>query len=340
MVLPVGILREWYDSPIGMDYDRLLVTALSEGRQCLAGALILNHQGRVFVQRRSLSRKLLPGCWDIVGGHVEKGESILGALSREVTEETGWQLVGRPQLCRVTDWQLETRRYREFDFIVDVSGDLDKPRLEASKHVEFRWIGPEELVILDENRGADEGMIRRLVELAFRSATPNQLTFPHATIFIPLDQVEQERSQWDPAMADQIPAHVSVVYPVEIASLDRLVERLSDKVGAISPFRLLLGKPLVFDIPSNGVFIRVEDVEGGWLALRQSILGSNAMQVEPHLTIVHPRTSNRGEAAWKVLRGRSFNAEVQVKSVCVTAFNGRDWPTVATFPLGERRKLR
>jgi 8-oxo-dGTP diphosphatase len=325
----------WYDSTIQMDYERLLLSALNEGRQCLAGALILNHQGRVFLQRRAPHRRLLPGCWDIVGGHVEAGESILEALSREITEETGWQLVGRPQLCRVTDWELEECRYREFDFVVDVSGDKNNPRLEASKHVEFRWLGPEDVAVLDENPRADEGMIRELVELAFRSATPKQLTFPHATIFIPLDEVEQERSQWDPAMAEQISAHVTVVYPVEVGSLNELIERLTDKVRSVSPFRLVLDKPNVFNTPSNGVFLTVEDIEGGWLALRQSVLGANAMQIQPHLTLVHPRTSNRGEAAWNVLQGRSFYAEVHVKSVAINAFNGRNWPTVANFPLGK-----
>ncbi|WP_324612833.1 NUDIX domain-containing protein [Streptomyces specialis] len=30
-----------------------------------------------------------PDCWDLVGGHVEPGESPLGCLVREVAEETG-----------------------------------------------------------------------------------------------------------------------------------------------------------------------------------------------------------------------------------------------------------
>ena len=33
------------------------------------GALIRDARGRVFVQHRSVTRKLLPGTWDIVGGH-------------------------------------------------------------------------------------------------------------------------------------------------------------------------------------------------------------------------------------------------------------------------------
>jgi 8-oxo-dGTP diphosphatase len=57
-----------------------------------AGALIVDDAGRIFVQRRALDRRLFPGAWDIVGGHVEPGESVDEALRREVTEETGWQI--------------------------------------------------------------------------------------------------------------------------------------------------------------------------------------------------------------------------------------------------------
>lgn len=56
------------------------------------GALIRNDRGRVFVQRRSLTRRVAPGIWAIVGGHLETGESLEEALAREIKEETGWHL--------------------------------------------------------------------------------------------------------------------------------------------------------------------------------------------------------------------------------------------------------
>jgi len=66
------------------DYRFLQAGAEIEGRQCVVGSLILNDAGRAFVHRRGWDRQLLPGCWDIVGGHVERGESLLGALTREL----------------------------------------------------------------------------------------------------------------------------------------------------------------------------------------------------------------------------------------------------------------
>jgi 8-oxo-dGTP pyrophosphatase MutT (NUDIX family) len=52
----------------------------SDGRTHVAGAIIADPAGRVFAQRRSPTRKVFPHCWDIVGGHVEPGETMLEGL--------------------------------------------------------------------------------------------------------------------------------------------------------------------------------------------------------------------------------------------------------------------
>ena len=59
-----------------------MAQAAADRRTCVVGALILNRDGHVFVHRRSWQRRLFPGCWDIVGGHVEPGEDLLAALER------------------------------------------------------------------------------------------------------------------------------------------------------------------------------------------------------------------------------------------------------------------
>ena len=144
--------------------------AVADGRICAVGALIRDARGRVFVHRRGPDRAFLPNCWDIVGGHVDEGEDLLTALGREIGEETGWQLGGSPELLHVEDWEWQGvdryERVREFDFYVEVDGDLAAPRLEVPQHVESRWIGSDDVAVLDENRGEDGGFIRRIVEKA------------------------------------------------------------------------------------------------------------------------------------------------------------------------------
>jgi isopentenyldiphosphate isomerase len=51
---------------------------------------LFNNRGELFLQKRALTKDLLPGCWDSsVGGHVSPGEKIEDALKRETLEELG-----------------------------------------------------------------------------------------------------------------------------------------------------------------------------------------------------------------------------------------------------------
>lgn len=133
-----------------------------------AGALIVDDDGRFFFQRRSPDRRLFPNMWDIVGGHVEPGETLEEALHREVLEETGWSV--SHVLATVGEYP-----YRgddgldrvETDYLVRVDGDLLRPRLEAGKHTEFRWLAEHEIGVLDEDREVTHGLIRKIAEDAF-----------------------------------------------------------------------------------------------------------------------------------------------------------------------------
>lgn len=158
------------------DLSALQAAATAETLRIAVGALIRDGEGRVFVHRRGPYRRFLPNCWDLVGGHVEPGEDLLSALRREVTEETGWTVRGTPVLVHVEDWSAPgvdgPEAHREFDFLVDVDGDLERPAIERPKHTEHRWIGPGETEVLDENRGEDGGFIRRIVERALRAEWP------------------------------------------------------------------------------------------------------------------------------------------------------------------------
>jgi len=153
-----------------MDLKNLQTQAEAEGFSCVVGALIVNNQGHVFVQKRSPDRHLFPGCWDIAGGHVEPGETLFEALAREIEEETGWQLVEIKRVVDIIDWEEEidgqTRKNREFDFLVAVRGDLDQPQIEQEKFTEFRWVGKADLEILQENRLPDDDLIFNLARKA------------------------------------------------------------------------------------------------------------------------------------------------------------------------------
>lgn len=150
------------------DQNTLLsLQAQAEGRQCVVGALIKNAQGRLLVQKRVPTRKLYPDCWDIISGHVEVGESLTTALACEIHEETGWKLARIVTLLDVYDWQAEQGAcMREFDFLVEIEGDLEHPQLERSKHTAFRWVDRAGLDLLKEQRLAGDDLLCQMVKRA------------------------------------------------------------------------------------------------------------------------------------------------------------------------------
>ncbi|MBO7936675.1 NUDIX domain-containing protein [Streptomyces sp. S9] len=132
------------------------------------GAVNLNGERHAFAQKRSGGRRLFPGTWDIVGGHVEEGETLLEALAREVEEETGWRLTHVRRFLGTTTWTGDDGGglRHEADYLVEVDGDLDHPELEWSKHSAYDWFGPDTLPRLKENCEPGQFMIHDLIARA------------------------------------------------------------------------------------------------------------------------------------------------------------------------------
>ncbi len=147
--------------------DSFAATAAADARRLVVGALITDGAGRIYVQRRSLNRDLFPGCWDLVGGHAEAGETVEAALAREVLEETGWRLIELGPVVELIDWQAGGVARREIDLLVRVAGNLDRPRLEVSKHTEGRWLKSSDTALLLASRDPDDRWVFEVVQRAF-----------------------------------------------------------------------------------------------------------------------------------------------------------------------------
>lgn len=159
------------------EIDRLYAEGLAQGRAGVVGCLVVRPDGRVFSQKRALTRKSFPGCWDLIGGHIEPGETPRQALERELQEETGWTLGSVLHLQAVVDWQSKEPSgpvlKREFVVAVTAHGDLDHPSLETTKVTEGRWFGPNDLPLLNEGRRGSDDYVFRMVQSFFHSQDPN-----------------------------------------------------------------------------------------------------------------------------------------------------------------------
>lgn len=130
--------------------------------------MIRDSRNRVFLHRRSPHRRVLPGAWDVVGGHVEAGETAEQALGREIAEETGWRLLRIEAAIADWRWQHDGVARRERDYLVEVDGDLSSPLLEDGKHDAYAWMGPQDLDVLAEGRADDDRGLSNVVAKATR----------------------------------------------------------------------------------------------------------------------------------------------------------------------------
>jgi len=84
---------------------------------------IINRSCELYLQKRAMTKDLLPGYWDTaVGGHVSYGESILEALFREAGEELGFYDFNPVSL---TSYVFESQVERELVNVFAAVGNFD-----------------------------------------------------------------------------------------------------------------------------------------------------------------------------------------------------------------------
>ena len=111
-----------------------------------ASAILLDEDGRVLLARRSGDPRA--GLWDLLGGFVEEGEDALGALRREIREETALEIEPLEFLGGYPDRYGEDGIYTlNLYWTTRISGgelELDEELAEVA------WFAPEDLPSAEE----------------------------------------------------------------------------------------------------------------------------------------------------------------------------------------------
>lgn len=125
-----------------------------------AKGLIL-FKGRYLLVLRSNKENIDPSMWDIPGGGIEKGETALEAVTREVKEETGID-ISSSKISPIKNWTLEKngRKFSGVDFLC-ILENYQEIKL-SPEHISANWLSEKEIM----ERKEVPGWLKESVELA------------------------------------------------------------------------------------------------------------------------------------------------------------------------------
>jgi len=100
---------------------------------------LLLRKGEVLMARRCAGRRLYPDTWSFPGGHVEEGETLEQALTRELLEEVGITPKS-PRLMMALDEHPKEGGYRARFHLFSVEDWDGTPANLGGEHSELRWV--------------------------------------------------------------------------------------------------------------------------------------------------------------------------------------------------------
>lgn len=136
-----------------VDFDGNVVGCATR-KECHSGSMklhpvvhlhVVDREGNILLQRRSLNKDIQPGRWDTaVGGHVDYGESVLDALVRESREELGINLVDPTPLLRY-DFRSDREHELVNVFYIRVNRNTFTTNIDPVEIDEIRFWTPAEI---------------------------------------------------------------------------------------------------------------------------------------------------------------------------------------------------
>ena len=134
--------------------------------------IFLNSQKQILLFLRDNKKDIpYPNRWDILGGHIEEGESPQACIMREMREEIGIAL-NRPSLFNVYD--MDDR----IEYTFSQSADFDVREIKLREGQRLRWFSEEEIRSLSDEEIAFN--FRRVILDFFETITKPPQDLPSA----------------------------------------------------------------------------------------------------------------------------------------------------------------
>ncbi len=150
------------------------------GQQVITACAFIHHDfngvRKVFLPKRALTKKFLPGVYELPGGHIDFGEDIVSGLKREIQEEFAMNIVvGDPFFVFTYVNKIKRSHSIEVVYFATFVEPIDQITLDPECHSEFGWFSESELHTVAHNLDNNEDPEIRAIIKGFRLLKQEQL---------------------------------------------------------------------------------------------------------------------------------------------------------------------
>lgn len=152
-------------------------------QQVLTACAFIHHDfggvTKVFLPRRALSKKFFPGVWEMPGGHIDFGETMVKGLKREIKEELGMDIpVGDPFFVFTYLNDVKGSHSIEVIYFAEFINPIKEIKINPEDHAEFGWFSLAQIdKIMSEGRQPEDDMEGKAIKKGFALLDGQGLNF-------------------------------------------------------------------------------------------------------------------------------------------------------------------
>ena len=120
---------------------------------------LLERGGKVFIAKRAATKLTWPNRYELIGGHVDPGETLEAALIREIDEEIH-VTVDVDRIIDAFTFESENNFKVEICYLCHLPSNQE-PRLNSVDHSEAKWINKSEISLFEKEDQETE-VLRKL----------------------------------------------------------------------------------------------------------------------------------------------------------------------------------
>ena len=133
---------------------------LAEGQQVITACAVIYREGsnghEVMVARRALTKRFLPGKFELPGGHIEFGETLVDGLCRELKEELAIDVIVGDVVGAFT-YVNKVKRSHSIEIIFFAQlADGCLPKINLADHSEVIWVNRNNLDVIKTENGSND----------------------------------------------------------------------------------------------------------------------------------------------------------------------------------------